>query len=168
MWQGTRKKDCTWKTTTEVSRNTRFSLEAFTYLLMFCLFSLSVSLLLCLVTWLLVLKQEVCTKHCRLWMRRFRYCWRMTFLVSCCHGYYLLYHCPNTSSSSFVCCLCLFVTFGGWVRPSWYVSDVEVAGSRVKTSVSLRRATCRRGHVEAVFFSPIPILTLITHVHREI
>ena len=35
------------------------------------------------------------------------------------------------------------------------VSDVEVAGSRVKTSVSLRRVTCRGGHVEAVFFSPI-------------
>ena len=34
------------------------------------------------------------------------------------------------------------------------VSDVEVTGSRVKTSVSLRRATCRGGHVEAVFFSP--------------
>ena len=34
------------------------------------------------------------------------------------------------------------------------VSDVEVAGSRVKTSVWLRRATCRGGHVEAVFFSP--------------
>ena len=34
------------------------------------------------------------------------------------------------------------------------VSDVEVAGSRVKTSVSLRRDTCRGGHVEAVFFSP--------------
>ena len=31
------------------------------------------------------------------------------------------------------------------------VSDVEVAGRRVKTSVSLRRATCRGGHVEAVF-----------------
>ena len=31
------------------------------------------------------------------------------------------------------------------------VSDVKVAGSRVKTSVSLRRATCRGGHVEAVF-----------------
>ena len=31
------------------------------------------------------------------------------------------------------------------------VSDVEVAGSRVKTSVSFRRATCRGGHVEAVF-----------------
>ena len=30
------------------------------------------------------------------------------------------------------------------------VSDVEVAGRRVKTSVSLRRATCRGGHVEAV------------------
>ena len=27
------------------------------------------------------------------------------------------------------------------------VSDVEVAGSRVKTSVSLQRATCRGGHV---------------------
>ena len=38
------------------------------------------------------------------------------------------------------------------------VSDVEVAGSRVKTSVSLRRATCRGGHVEAVFFSPQHIL----------
>ena len=34
------------------------------------------------------------------------------------------------------------------------VSDVEVAGSRVKTSISLRTATCRGGHVEAVFFSP--------------
>ena len=34
------------------------------------------------------------------------------------------------------------------------VSDVEVAWSRMKTSVSLRRATCRGGHVEAVFFSP--------------
>ena len=31
------------------------------------------------------------------------------------------------------------------------VSDVEVAGSGLKTSVSLQRATCRRGHVEAVF-----------------
>ena len=31
------------------------------------------------------------------------------------------------------------------------VSDVEVARSGVKTSVSLRRATCRGGHVEAVF-----------------
>ena len=30
------------------------------------------------------------------------------------------------------------------------VSDVEVAGSGVKTSVSLRRATCRGGHVEVV------------------
>ena len=35
------------------------------------------------------------------------------------------------------------------------VSDVEVAGSRVKTSVSLRRVTCRGGHVDAVFLSPI-------------
>ena len=39
------------------------------------------------------------------------------------------------------------------------VSDVEVAGSRVKTSLSLRRDTCRGGHVEAVFFSPGPELT---------
>ena len=38
------------------------------------------------------------------------------------------------------------------------VSDVEVAGSRVKTSVSLRRATCRGGNVEAVFFSPTRIV----------
>ena len=35
------------------------------------------------------------------------------------------------------------------------VSDVEVAGSGVKTSVSLRRAICRGGHVEAVFFCPV-------------
>ena len=34
------------------------------------------------------------------------------------------------------------------------VSEVGVAGSRVKTSVSLQRATCRVGHIEAVFFSP--------------
>ena len=45
------------------------------------------------------------------------------------------------------------------------VSDVEVAGSRVKTSVSLRRATCRGGHVEAVFFSPITGLIMAHPEH---
>ena len=41
------------------------------------------------------------------------------------------------------------------------VSDVEVAGSRVKISVSLQRATCRGGHIEAVFFSPNADVELI-------
>ena len=50
------------------------------------------------------------------------------------------------------------------------VSDVEVAGSRVKTSVSLRRVTCRGGHIEAVFFSPmnnanVTYIEVITVMH---
>ena len=45
------------------------------------------------------------------------------------------------------------------------VSDVEVAGSRVKTSVSLWRATCRGGHVEAVFFSPSILLIMLESVN---
>ena len=35
------------------------------------------------------------------------------------------------------------------------VSDVEVAGRGVKTSFSLRRATCSGGHIEALATMPL-------------